>query len=267
MRHARWALVAAAVVSVAGWAAAARWSGVRWATSSKLPTSDAPGRSSNATGLSPVGRGKPPVVSYPSSTPSTNEAPSVVPSLAVPTLPTVTVAAVVPDRRASAVHAVSPHLAAPLELASRAAVASSPPRVAASPPEPAVQAVLPPDAPALFGRANEARRRGDHASAAHYYRALIEDYPASSEAHDALAVLGRMLLDDTDAEGALRCFDEYLRVGGPLREDVMLGRALSLRRLGRAGDETRALEALVAAYPRSVHAERARRRLLDLGRP
>jgi TolA-binding protein len=122
----------------------------------------------------------------------------------------------------------------------------------------------PPDAAALFSRGSEARRLGDHARAAHFYRALVEDYPASSEAHEALAVLGRMLLDDADAEGALRCFEKYLRAGGALREDVMLGRALSLGRLGRVGDETRAWKDLVAQYPRSVHAERARRRLLDL---
>jgi tetratricopeptide (TPR) repeat protein len=162
---------------------------------------------------------------------------------------------------------LSPQRATLLEPAGRAAVASPPAGVAAAPPDPAIRVAPPPDAPSLFGRANEARRLGDHPSAAHYYRALIEDNPSSSEAHDALAVLGRMLLDDTDAEGALRCFDEYLRVGGPLREDVMLGRALCLQRLGRAGDETRALESLVAAYPHSVHAERARRRLLHLGRP
>ena len=84
---------------------------------------------------------------------------------------------------------------------------------------------------------------------------------------DLNRILFELANSPPDAEGALRCFEQYLRSGGALREDVMLGRALSLRRLGRTGDETRAWEDLVAQYPRSVHAERARRRLLDLGRP
>jgi len=46
-----------------------------------------------------------------------------------------------------------------------------------------------------------------------------------------------------------------------------LGRALALQRLGRPDDEARALSSLLDAYPISVHAERARRRLLELGRP
>jgi hypothetical protein len=282
MRQARWALVAAAIVSVAGWAAASRWPGVRWATSAKLPASETTRRSSNATGLAPVGRGKAQVGSSPSATESAPSLPAPsVPSVPATQSPTATFAPLadvpasppidskgesagaLPARRP--VRALQPPVR-PVP-ARGGTVFSAPARVASIPPEPLIRAMLPPDAPALFGRANEARRLGDHASEAHYYRALIEDYPASSEAHDALAVLGRMLLDDTDAEGALRCFDEYLRLGGALREDVMLGRALCLRRLGRAGDETRALEALVAAYPRSVHAERARRRLLDLGGP
>jgi hypothetical protein len=75
-----------------------------------------------------------------------------------------------------------------------------------------------------------------------------------------------MLLDDGDAPGALRSFDDYLRRGGPLGEDVMLGRALALQRLGRADDESAAWSALLASYPASVHATRARRRLLDLGK-
>jgi hypothetical protein len=119
----------------------------------------------------------------------------------------------------------------------------------------------------LFARANDARRAGDHARAAHLYRALIEGYPGSSEGHEALPVLGRMLLDDGDAAGALSCFDGYVDLGGVLREEAMLGRALSLQHLGRADEEALAWTRLVRAHPRSVHVERARRRLLELGKP
>jgi hypothetical protein len=80
-------------------------------------------------------------------------------------------------------------------------------------------------------------------------------------------MFGRMLLDDGDASGALQRFDDALRLGtGALREDVMLGRALALQRLGRVDDEAKAWSSLLATYPSSVHADRARRRLRELGR-
>jgi TolA-binding protein len=250
MRHLRLALVAAATVSVAGWAAAARWSGARWtpsASSVRNPTDariHAPAeRAIHASGI-PLSR---------EADPPPEQAPQVDSAMLAP--------APAPIAPRSSM-APRPSVAAPsrIDPVRASDVSVAPPPLAS-----------PPDASALFGRGSEARRLGDHARAAHFYRALLEDYPQSSEAHEALAVLGRMLLDDADAEGALRCFEQYLRVGGAVggavREDVMLGRALSLRRLGRTGEETRAWEDLVAQYPSSVHAERARRRLLDLERP
>jgi TolA-binding protein len=117
-----------------------------------------------------------------------------------------------------------------------------------------------------FQEASDARRAGQHTRAAEAYRALIARYPASAEAPASLVALGRMLLDDGDAAGALGCFDDYLRRGGALGEDVMLGRALALQHLGRSDDESRAWSALLASYPGSVHGPRARRRLLDLGK-
>lgn len=130
-------------------------------------------------------------------------------------------------------------------------------------------ATAPPDAESAglaFQQANEARRAGQHARAAEAYRGLIARYPGSAEAPASLVALGRMLLDDGDAPGALRCFDDYLRRGGGLGEDVMLGRALALQHLGRSDDESAAWSALLASYPGSVHAMRARRRLLELGK-
>lgn len=126
------------------------------------------------------------------------------------------------------------------------------------------------DAPSAgrdFDRANAARRSSQHGAAAEQYRALIARYPDSAEAHASLVALGRMLLDDGDAAGALRAFDQYLSSGGGLAEDVMLGRAVALRNLGRSGDEAHAWNDLLRRYPASVHAERARRRLAELGTP
>jgi hypothetical protein len=75
-----------------------------------------------------------------------------------------------------------------------------------------------------------------------------------------------MMLDSGDLDAALRYFDEYLHTGGALSEDVMLDRAVSLQRLGRSEDEAAAWASLLQAYPGSVHAERAHRRLSELGK-
>jgi TolA-binding protein len=161
------------------------------------------------------------------------------------------------------------HTAAP-----EATVADVPAAVTTSPGGAAQRASfvthVPPDPPSAgttFDRANSARRSGDHRRAAELYRALVTRYPGTAEARASLVALGRMLLDDGDAAGALRSFDQYLSTGGAMAEDAMLGRALALGHLGRPGDEARAWGALVREYPRSVHAERARQRLLELGTP
>jgi TolA-binding protein len=245
VRHLRLALVAAAVVTVAGWAAAARWVGVgRHVSVLALQRAETP---SPAEAAPTLGAGTA-VVAPPVASPSDSVE-----------------AAADPQPPAAQSGPAASHLAAlrrpTTPPPSRAATLADPA------PNPDPPPANPPDAPALFRRATDARRAGDHPRAAHLYRALIEDYPSSSEGRVALAVLGRLLLDDSDAEGALRCFDRYLLAGGPLREDVMLGRALSLERLGRIADEARAWSDLVSEYPSSVHAQRARRRLLDLATP
>jgi TolA-binding protein len=117
----------------------------------------------------------------------------------------------------------------------------------------------------LFARANEARRAGDRSHAAELYRALAQRFPGSPEAQESRAVLGRMLLEDGEANAALHTFDDYLHTGGVLREDVMVDRAAALAHLGRSGEEANAWASLLRTYPSSVHAERARERLRHLG--
>jgi TolA-binding protein len=135
-------------------------------------------------------------------------------------------------------------------------------------PRPSTPAPIAPveDASTLFEAANAARRRGDHERASSSYRRLIARYSSSVEAHESLAVLGRMLLDDGDATGALRSFERYLTRPGPLAAEALLGEALALQKLGRDDEERRAWTALVDSVPDSVHADRARARLVELGR-
>jgi TolA-binding protein len=122
-------------------------------------------------------------------------------------------------------------------------------------------------AAALFARASDARQRGDHAGAGDAYRELLAKHPDAAEAPIARVAFGRMLLDDGDATHALEMFEAYLRgADGVLREEAMLGRAVALQRLGRTQEEADAWTALLGAVPGSVHAERARARLEELGR-
>jgi len=116
----------------------------------------------------------------------------------------------------------------------------------------------------LFAAANEARREHKITEAVRLYRELQRTRPSSAEASVAHVALGRLLLDRTgDARGALQQFDRYLAERGPLSlaEEAMVGRALALDRLGRAREERAAWQALLATFPGSVNAERARTRI------
>ncbi len=119
----------------------------------------------------------------------------------------------------------------------------------------------------LFARANAARRAGDVNEAAHLYRDLQRTFPGTAEELVSRVTLGRLLLDRLgDASGALILFDGYLANPSHrgLREEALIGRALALGRLRRLTEERAAWTALLAAYPASAYAERARARLADL---
>ncbi len=114
----------------------------------------------------------------------------------------------------------------------------------------------------LFDTATEARRRSDYGRSLDLDRELEQRYPTSSEAQVSRAIVGRLLLDRGDPAGALAKFDSYLAAGGgDLGEEAMVGRATALDRLGKADEATRAWSALVAAFPDSPYAARARARL------
>ena len=166
--------------------------------------------------------------------------------------------AVVPEPRASAAAASAAHTAARPTVAEPAATDDAPPpeAVAALPAESAAQ---------LFARANAARRQGDVPGALAAYRRLQATYPASAEASLSHVAVGRALLDGGgSASEALVAFDGYLARGGPLAEEALVGRALALGKLGRAGDERRAWETLLARFPLSISGSRARARLAEL---
>jgi TolA-binding protein len=117
---------------------------------------------------------------------------------------------------------------------------------------------------ALFAQANELRRAGHDDQAMALYRRLQHLFPGSPQAEQSNATLGQLLLQRSSSDEALSQFDRYLSHAGPLTEDVLVGRALSLERLGRAHDERRTWEALLQHYPTSIHAARAKARLAEL---
>ncbi len=258
MRYVRFVSVAAAVVTMTGLAAAARWSGVRavvmpWAAESSLVTPPA----------------KTAAVRMPAHA-SVIAAPAHV-AAPEPVLPREPVPVVESVQSAVAERAErpqpAPSLTSPAVLASRVRPVATPAPATTAAPSPPVDDGNA-DSATVFHHANDALRSGDHLRAGELYGILLNRYPSSPEAHASLALFGRMLLDDGNANGALQCFDDYLRQGGALREDVMLARALAFQRIGprASADEARAWTALIDAYPSSVHAERARRRLSELAR-
>jgi TolA-binding protein len=166
--------------------------------------------------------------------------------------------------RATATEATSPTTA--LEPVTRApsvrSIATPPVRatVEEAVPEPPVEG-----AASMFARANDARRHGDHASAALVYRDLLARHPSADEAPIARLTLGRMLLGDGDGANALPLFEDYLALKDQaLREEAFDGKARALGMLHQSDGERRAWEELLASYPQSVHADHARQRLQEL---
>ena len=255
MRYVRFVSVAAAVVTMTGLAAAAaRWSEVRmvvmpW-TSGASATTLVAAAAPKSVPQTPARRGTSVVTVTPAEAVEVVTTPAPV---APPEVPA-------PGVAAAPVHHVAHPTTILASTTTRAALAP----VAAGPSTDDSDA----DAPTVFRKANAALQSGDHTRAGEFYGLLLNRYPSAPEAHAALALFGRMLLDDGNANGALQCFDDYLRRGGALREEVMLGRALAFQRIGprAAADEARAWTSLIDAYPGSVHAERARRRLSELAR-
>jgi TolA-binding protein len=135
-------------------------------------------------------------------------------------------------------------------------------------PDPAHAAELLPhagsDAAGLFREATAARHAADFGRARGLYLRLESEFPVSSEAQLAHVSLGKMLLSMGRASEAEQQFAVYLRTGGALTEEALVGRAQSLARLGRGDDERRVWETLVREYPSSVYAAQARDRLASL---
>jgi hypothetical protein len=165
--------------------------------------------------------------------------------------------------------------AEPERRAPASAVGRAAPRVVAAKPgskvvrtESAATASTSVEGPAaLFGAANRARRRGDHATARELYRELQEQFPASHEANLSRVTLATMQLDNGRPAAALADFDRYLAGGArALEAEALVGKALSLKSLGDREAERAAWREVIRRYPKSAYAKRAAQRLAALGR-
>jgi hypothetical protein len=150
-------------------------------------------------------------------------------------------------------------------------VTASRPTASAAPPPPEPPGGAAPSSSAasesaasLFARANEARRQGSRPRALALYRELQRRHPGSPEARLSQAIVGRVLLEE-DPKAALDAYDAYLEEGGDLAEEALVGRAQAQQRLGDVAGERAAWQALLARFPGSLHAARARARLAELG--
>ena len=98
------------------------------------------------------------------------------------------------------------------------------------------------------------------------YESVIASAPQSSFAASARIAAGNIRLRSGDAVGALGHYDNYLSSShSVLRQEALLGRIKSLRKLHRTDQELSAVNAFIAAYPNSIHVNSLlqRRRALE----
>jgi TolA-binding protein len=151
----------------------------------------------------------------------------------------------------------------PVEPVEPVAAPIAEPMAGAREPDRSAAAARAPGAAELFAQANALRRAGESKRARALYRQLQQRYPRSPEVPVSHVSLGRVQLELGEARDALAQFERYLSKlpRGALAEEALFGKASALQRLGRHDEERRTWQALLAAYPGSVYAERARQRL------
>ncbi|MDX2050870.1 MAG: tetratricopeptide repeat protein [Polyangiaceae bacterium] len=111
----------------------------------------------------------------------------------------------------------------------------------------------------LFAQATALRRAGEASRAVRVFRQLQRQHPSSPEAGASRLSLARLLMEHTnDPGGALLQFEAYLKSGGPLEQEALVGQALALDRLGRPAEARGAWRQVLRRYPGSTYAKQAR---------
>lgn len=117
----------------------------------------------------------------------------------------------------------------------------------------------------VFERAGKLRREGHADAAIAAYRRLQEMFPEARETRLSFALAGALLLERGRPGDALAQLDRHPRTGGDVDEETLVGRATALEQLHRTREATAAWQSLLARYPGSIYAARARARLEQLG--
>jgi TolA-binding protein len=119
----------------------------------------------------------------------------------------------------------------------------------------------------VFRQGNDLRRAGDHLGALLQYHQLRQQFPGSREEITTRVIAGQLQLEAGAPLAALAQFDSYLEVSpnDTLAEEARLGRARALGALSRTEEERDAWRNLIVRHPSSIHIERARARLRQLG--
>jgi outer membrane protein assembly factor BamD (BamD/ComL family) len=123
------------------------------------------------------------------------------------------------------------------------------------------------DPEAELAAATLARSHGELEQAAQRYRSVIERYPASRAAGAAQVALGRLLYTELgQPSAALDVLTGYLNRAGDtaLTEEVLYYRGLCLQDQGRAAEARESFSRLLAQFPASLYAPRARAKLAQL---
>jgi ferric-dicitrate binding protein FerR (iron transport regulator) len=114
---------------------------------------------------------------------------------------------------------------------------------------------------ALLARAQALRSQGKYRECAATYRQLVASFPRSDEARVSFVSLGELELSELGQPGrALRSFDSYLRMGGPLTREARYGKIRALQMLGRDSEQQSAIAEFLRDYPNSVQAASIRSR-------
>ncbi|MBN2670169.1 MAG: FecR domain-containing protein [Deltaproteobacteria bacterium] len=125
----------------------------------------------------------------------------------------------------------------------------------------------PPAPENLLRRAHALRLEGNWRGAAKIYQRLCREYPNSNEAVTSLVSLGQIQLRNlSKPKAALSSFDRYLKKGGQkdLAREALDGKAQAYRAMGKRTQEISVLEQVIAQFPSSVQARRAKERLQTL---
>jgi ferric-dicitrate binding protein FerR (iron transport regulator) len=113
----------------------------------------------------------------------------------------------------------------------------------------------------LLARAEVLRAEGKYRDCAAVYRQLVTRFSTSDEARVAWVSLGDLELSELGQPAqAELAFETYLRQPGPLTREARYGRIRALQMLSRKAEVQMAIAAFLKDYPKSVQAERLRRR-------